>query len=139
MDKYIENIIIPINVKKTAKLANRLVKLGFKGGTDTGKNRGKQLANSEIISAQTLLEMRTWFSRHGPDAKNGGTSYNGYKQWINNNKPMTIVNKDNYAGAVSWMLWGGDEAYLWLKSKSIRLLLKQTFPKNKEASIVNNL
>ena len=31
--------------------------------------------------------MLTWFSRHGPDARNGGTSYPGYFKWLENGSP----------------------------------------------------
>ena len=132
------NLKIPLNVEKDAKLGLKLLKLGFKGGTDTGWNRAKQLAFEKTIDIASLAEMRTWFARHGPDAKNGGTSYPGYCKWINENKPM---NRDfnKYSGAVSWLILGGNSAYLWLKTKKIQDLLKKYFPKKKNSTIINNL
>ena len=42
--------------------------------------------------------MRTWFARHGPDAKRG-TSYPEYLRQVDDNKPFR--NKNKYRGAVS--------------------------------------
>jgi len=53
--------------------------------------------------------MRSWFARHGPDAKNGGTSYSGYCKWIDDGMPMN-KGLSKYKGAVSWLNWGGDAA-----------------------------
>jgi hypothetical protein len=131
-------IDIPDNVRKSAILGLEMIKKGFKGGTETGWNRAKQLAYDNQIDLQSLSEMRTWYARHGPDAKNGGTSYPGYCKWIYNNKPQ---NKDfnKYRGAVSWLIWGGSESYLWLKQPDIRNLLETHFPKRKKSNTENNL
>ncbi len=138
--KESENVMvkIPNNVKKEAKLGLKLINAGFKGGTETGFKRATQLSKNDKINISDLADMRTWFARHGPDAVNGGTSYPGYCKWINDGKPK---NKDFnlYRGAVSWLIWGGDEAYLWLKSSNIRKLLKSNFPNRKLASTKNNL
>ena len=83
--------------------------------------------------------MRTWFARHGPDAKNGGTSYPGYLRWIEDGKPFTGKGKNKYRGAVSWLIWGGDAAYLWLKTIKIRKLLYRYYPKRKISPKKNNL
>ena len=129
---------IPKNVKKDAELGLELLKLGFSGGTETGINRAKQLAFDETIPVEDLATMRAWFARHGPDAKNGGTSYPGYCKWIHDQKP-TDKKFSSYRGAVAWLIWGGDSAYKWIKSKKIRDILKETYPKRKESSPKNNL
>lgn len=129
---------IPKNVKKDAEKGLELLDLGFSGGTETGINRAKQLAFNDTIPVSDVAVMRAWFARHGPDAKNGGTSYPGYCKWIQDQKP-TDKNYNNYRGAVAWLIWGGDAAYKWIKSKKIREVLKETYPKRKESTIKNNL
>lgn len=136
-------IKIPDEVRKEALVGLKLMKNGFNGGTQTGWDRGKQLSGKHI-DLKSLADMRTWFARHGPDASNGGTSYVGYLKWIDHEKPMKPVGSakkdaNAYRGAVSWLLWGGDQAYLWLKSKQLRALLRVTFPKRKQSSTANNL
>jgi hypothetical protein len=131
-------IPIPIDIKKEAKLGLKLIELGFNGGTQTGWDRGAQLANDDTIDLDSLADMRTWFARHGPDAKNGGTSYPGYCKWVDDNKPMD-GNKNEYRGAVSWLIWGGNPAYEWLKSNQVRNRIEKTFPKRKKSSKKNNL
>lgn len=109
---------VPESVKKDAKIGLELHKKGFVGGTTTGWNRAKQLINSDSINYDTVKIMKAWFSRHGPKAKNGGTSYPGYKKWVANGKPMTLTkeNKSQYRGAVAWLIWGGDAGYKWIES-----------------------
>jgi hypothetical protein len=130
-------IQIPEEVKKEAKDGIKLTKMGFNGGTLTGWNRAKQLSG-KTIDPESLSVMRAWFARHGPDAINGGTSYRGYINWHKAGRP-TNVPKDSLRGAVAWLIWGGDAAYLWLKSTKIRKVLKNAFPDKKEASFENNL
>ena len=91
-----------------------------------------------ILIEEVLAEMRTWFARHGPDAKNGGTSYPSYCKWIKNGRPMHN-HKKNYRGAVSWLLWGGNPAYLWLKSSRVKRQIEKAFPNRKKSTIHNNL
>ena len=45
----------------------------------------------------------------------------------------------HYRGAVSWLLWGGSAAYLWLKTPEIRSMLKNYFPNRKESCSKNTL
>jgi hypothetical protein len=132
------NIKIPINVEKEAKLGLELLKNGFAGGTQTGWDRAEQLANGKMIDVNSLADMRTWFARHGPDAKNGGTSYPGYCQWVQDGKPMNNPSRD-YRGAVSWLIWGGDAAYEWLKTKEIRDIIENEYPKRKKSITKSNL
>jgi hypothetical protein len=110
-----------------------LRKKGFSGGTETGWDRARGLSTG-LVDPQSLADMRTWFARHGPDASNGGTSYTGYVKWMREGGRTTDTPKDSIRGAVAWLLWGGDPAYLWLKSPEVRRLLARTFPQRKEAS-----
>ena len=134
-----ELVTIPKKVKKQAEIGLKLINSGYNGGTRTGWNRAEQLVNDSKISVHSLAEMRTWFARHGPDAKNGGTSYPGYLRWIEDGKPFTGKGKNKYRGAVSWLIWGGDAAYLWLKTIKIRKLLYRYYPKRKISPKKNNL
>lgn len=129
---------IPKNVRDEAILGLELIKNGFLGGTQTGWDRGDQLANDKHIDSKSLADMRTWFARHGPDSVNGGTSYSGYCKWVEDGKPMD-KNKTIYKGAVSWLIWGGSPAYKWLKSQEIRNIIENEYPQRKKSSAENNL
>jgi len=134
-----ECIKIPNKIKRQAILGIKLIDSGYNGGTHTGWNRAEQLAYNDTIDIHSLAEMRTWFSRHGPDAKNGGTSYPGYLKWLSDGKPFTGKGKNNYRGAVSWLIWGGNATYSWLKTNKIRFLLNKYYPKRKKSPLRNNL
>jgi len=108
--------IIPKLVRRVAKMALVLRRMGFIGGTTTGWKRAAQLARSQSISHHDALIMRAWFARHGPTAKNGGTSFPGYKRWVQNGKPTDIHAQKTSRGALAWLLWGGTPAYRWIKS-----------------------
>lgn len=118
---------VPDAVKDQAQLGIDLMDAGFLGGTHTGWNRAVQLTTKPHVDIKTLADMRTWFARHGPDAKNGGTSYPGYCRW----KREFSNEKKNNRGAVAWLIWGGDAAYKWLKTIKIRDALSREFPKRK--------
>ena len=81
--------------------------------------------------------MRAWFARHGPDARNGGTSYPGYCQWLDDGMPMDKYTQNR--GAVAWLLWGGDATYNWLKSSEVRDAIQAAFPDRKPSSTKNHL
>lgn len=135
----IKNTIkIPEDVRNDALQGLKLLELGFEGGTSTGWDRAKQLAFNETIDVKSLADMRTWFARHGPDAKNGGTSYPGYCKWVKQGMPLRSEQK-SHRGAVSWLIWGGDPAYKWLKTKNVRDLLKTYYPKRKSSPNPNTL
>lgn len=128
---------IPAAVRNDAKEGLELMELGYRGGTETGWNRAQQLAYAQTIPVEDLAVMRAWFARHGPDAKNGGTSYPGYCDWVQLGKPLDEPNK--HKGAVAWLIWGGDAAYVWLKTPRIRKVLATRYPKRKQASKDINL
>ena len=119
---------IPLEVRNSAAEGNRLRELGFLGGTQAGWNRGRQLANGTHVSAQDIRKMRSWFARHGPAAKNGGTSYPGYRKWVDAGKPSDPEKKKTSRGAVSWLLWGGDAALVWVNSRSVQKALSLPIP-----------
>lgn len=106
---------VPHKVKKSAELGLLLHKNGFAGGTETGWGRARQLSRCETVSGRTIKTMKAWFARHGPRASNGGTSYPGYRKWVKQGSPTVVNgNKNEYRGAVSWLIWGGDEAFEWV-------------------------
>jgi hypothetical protein len=126
-------VTVPVKVKDECRLGLDLILRGCAGGTETGITRAKQLSSEKHIDVNTLVKMRAWFSRHGPDAQNGGTSYPGYLKWVNDGC-LVDSKKKFYRGAVAWLIWGGDAAYSWLKSSKIRKLLLEFNPKLKQSS-----
>ena len=52
---------------------------------------------------------------------------------------MNPRQKTQYRGAVSWLLWGGDAAYKWLKTTRVRKALLATYPRRMKADTVNRL
>lgn len=122
---------VPSDVAEAAAQSLKWRKEGRAGGTVTGWRRARQLTHQKCVSLKTLKIMRAWFARHGPDAKNGGTSYQGYKAYRRGG-PIS-------RGAVAWQLWGGDAAYRWLKTREVRKMLSAAFPDSRVASGANNL
>lgn len=102
-----ERYRVPVDVKGSAQRALMWKRNGKKGGTAAGIARAKQLFEDESVGVDTLIAMRSFFARHGPDARGGGTSYPGYRAFVSTGQIGP--------GAVAWELWGGDAAYLWLK------------------------
>lgn len=124
-------IKIPENVKKTAKYAFKLKKLGFKGGIETGWKRAKQLANRDSIPIQDLKYMRAWFARHLY------TSYPAYKKWKKAHRPKGSE-WHNKRGIMAWIIWGGDAAFKWVNSSKNINLLNKTYNKNYKALKLKN-
>lgn len=121
-----DRVPVPLDVRGSAQRAVRWIREGRRGAQGTGRKRAHQLATSDTVSVGTLDKMRAWFARHGPDAKNGGTSYRGYRLYLQTQR----VGR----GAVAWECWGGDAAYLWLKTPRVRRLLADAFPAHKHAT-----
>lgn len=99
---------IPKKVKLNAEAALILKKLGFHGGTKVGIKRAEQLAYQERISRDDVIEMWRWFQRHK------FTSFPGYQKWVAMNYPIDKKYIRQFRGAVSWLLWGGIDAYEWI-------------------------
>lgn len=102
---------VPSNVKKQAKIGMIMHKLGYKGGTSTGWDRGRQLIYCDEVDIDTIQTMKAWFARHEH------TSYPGYEKWVKNGKPLSKDGNDKskYRGAVAWLIWGGDPGKQWVK------------------------
>ena len=80
------------------------------GFTDVGRKRASDIAAGRALSAQTVLRMYSFFSRHEVDKK--GKGFN--------------PGDDGYpsAGRVAWAAWGGDAGFSW--STKIRNQLQKS-------------
>lgn len=116
-------IPVPENVKKAAVYCSTLIKLGFKGGTETGFKRMKQLATKKEIPIEDLKYMRAWFSRHIY------ASYPTYKKWVKAGRPKTKEWHSKH-GVVSWLLWSGDSGFKWANSQKNINILNKHYNKN---------
>jgi HK97 family phage prohead protease len=69
------------------------------GFTSTGKARASQLAEGQPVSAETILRMYSFFSRHEVDkeAKGFNSGEDGFPS----------------PGRVAWSAWGGDSGFSW--------------------------
>jgi hypothetical protein len=114
---------VPSNVKKWALYAFKLKKLGFKGATETGWRRARQLATKESIPIEDLRYMRAWYARHI------FTSYPGYKRWLDQGRPKTKEWHNKHA-IQSWLTWGGDAGFKWVNSTHVINLLNKHYNKD---------
>lgn len=91
----------PQGVRAEAKRALAWIADGKAGSgfTSVGRNRAGQLARGEALSADTVLRMYSYLSRHESDKKGAGFSPGdeGYPS----------------AGRVAWAAWGGDPGFSW--------------------------
>ena len=115
---------VPDAVKKWAKKAFEMKKAGFKGATETGWKRAKQLATKDKIPIEDLRYMRNWYARHIV------TSYPGFKEWTDARRPMNESKWHNKRSIVAWVTWGADPGLTWVNSKTP--LLNKVFNKNYE-------
>ena len=112
-------IKIPKQVSKTAANAFILRDQGFKGATETGWKRAKQLSTKTHVSIEDVRYIRNWYARHI------FTSYPGYRLWIDNNRPPWYKKR----AILSWITWGGDAGLKWINSKRIISILNTHFDK----------
>ena len=91
----------PQGVRDEAKRALAWIDEGKAGSgfTSTGRTRAGQLARGDALSADTILRMYSYLSRHEVDKKGQGFSPGdeGYPS----------------AGRVAWAAWGGDPGFAW--------------------------
>jgi len=131
-------VLLPSGIDKVVEMGFALRDNGYKGSTDAGFSSGEHIVTAYTkgiaglpkgyIDIEHLLHMSAWFSRHGPDAANGGTSYPGYCRWIEDGQPTDgQTGLGNYRGAVGWLVWGGDQAYLLLKDKTVQKYLADNY------------
>jgi len=91
----------PKGVQEEAERALKWIADGKAGSgfTDTGRARAAQLARGDAVSADTILRMYSYLSRHEVDKQGKGFS----------------PGEDGYpsAGRVAWAAWGGDPGLEW--------------------------
>ena len=90
-----------LKIARNATLGLSLHKRFKKGGTAIGMKRAVDLKNQKMVSSEILKRMHSYFSRHEIDKKS--------KNFGSKSSPS--------AGYIAWMLWGGDEAQVWVKKK----------------------
>lgn len=101
---------VPGAVRAAAREALALARLGFRGGTETGWRRARQLATRREISERDAAFMRAWFARHRH------ASYPSYAAWTRAGRPLHEARWHAKRGVLAWMLWGGTPAFRWLSS-----------------------
>lgn len=89
----------PKGVQKNAARGLQLREEYGRGGTPVGVARARDLSNGKDISPETAKRMKSYFARHEVDKKAEGFR-KGEKGWPS-------------AGAVAWLLWGGDDGQRW--------------------------
>jgi HK97 family phage prohead protease len=91
----------PEGVQSEAKRALAWIADGKAGDgfTATGKKRASDLAAGHPVSAETILRMYSFFSRHEVDKKAQG--FNSGEEGFPS------------AGRVAWSAWGGDAGFTW--------------------------
>lgn len=114
---------VPENVKKWALYAFKLKKLGFRGATETGWRRAKQLSTRDEIPLQDIRYMRNWFARHVY------TSYPGFRKWEKAGRPKDKSWHGKHA-IQSWVTWAGNAGFRWINSQRIINLLNKNYNKN---------
>ena len=90
-------------MSSAARRALKWKEEGKRGGTRVGLARANQLARKEALSADTVMRMHSFFSRHAVDKK--ATGFNSGEEGFPS------------PGRVAWDLWGGDAGASWSKQK----------------------
>ena len=87
----------PAAVARNAEKGLELRRQHKRGGTQVGVARARDLAARRTLSPQTIRRMTSYFARHAVDKK--GENFDS--------------EDDPSAGAIAWLLWGGDEGRDW--------------------------
>ena len=93
---------IPKGAQKAARMALSLKAKGYRGMTDTGMRRARQLARGGELSEYDVKIMKAWYARHY------FTSRPGYMKFKRANFDETKFNKSQLRGAISYLGWGGE-------------------------------
>ena len=82
-----------------------------RGGTAVGSTRATQIVNGSPMSADTVLRMFSFFSRHEVDKQGEGfkPSQKGYPS----------------AGRIAWALWGGDAGFSWSRVQRNKIMAER--------------
>ena len=112
-EEFVEKAESDVDTKPTEAMAinaTRGLKLRrefSRGGTMVGVQRASSLKNRERLSPRSVRRMHSFFSRHEVDKQAEGFNRGeeGYPS----------------AGAIAWLLWGGDEGQSWARRKTSEL------------------
>ena len=96
----------------------------FRGGTNTGELRMRQLATKSSISLKDVMYIRNFFARHIV------ASYPSYLKWKKSGKPYNDNYWKNKRGIYAIAIWGGEPALKWVNSSSIINLLNKNLNKD---------
>jgi hypothetical protein len=117
---------VPTNVRRWAAYAFKLRKLGFRGATETGWKRARQLATRDSIPIEDVRYMHAWFSRHVY------TSYPGFKKWMDAGRPKD-KKWHNKRSVIAIVTWGGPAGLRWVNSAKVLATLTLHFNKQYHA------
>lgn len=95
----------PAAVARNAEKGLALRQEHKRGGTQVGVARARDLSARKSLSPQTVRRMASYFARHAVD-KQG-------EDFDDETNPS--------AGAIAWLLWGGDEGRDWAERKKAEL------------------
>jgi len=79
-----------------------------RGGTSVGVTRANQIISGDNMSADTVLRMYSFFSRHEVDKQ--GQGYNAGEKGYPS------------AGRIAWALWGGNSGFSWSTTKRNQIM-----------------
>ena len=79
-----------------------------RGGTSVGVTRANQIISGDNMSADTVLRMYSFFSRHEVDKQ--GQGYNAGEKGYPS------------AGRIAWALWGGNSGFSWSKMQRNKIM-----------------
>ena len=79
-----------------------------RGGTSVGVTRANQIISGDNMSADTVLRMYSFFSRHEVDKQ--GQGYNAGEKGYPS------------AGRIAWALWGGNSGFSWSKVQRNKIM-----------------
>ena len=79
-----------------------------RGGTMVGVTRANQIISGDNMSADTVLRMYSFFSRHEVDKQ--GQGYNAGEKGYPS------------AGRIAWALWGGNSGFSWSTTKRNQIM-----------------
>lgn len=114
---------VPAAVREQARLAFRLRALGFRGATETGWRRARQLASEAAVPLEDVRFMRNWFARHV------STSLPGFRSWERAGRPTDDASWHGRRSVLAWLTWGGDAGLAWVNEPRILALLNRHFGK----------
>ncbi len=94
-----KSFIPTLRMASAARRGLRLREKFERGGTQVGVDRAHQLAERRAVSEADVKAMHSFFARHAVDKDTATHQWNS--------------DKDQSAGFIAWLLWGGDAGKSW--------------------------